>query len=215
LKITLPELREIVANNEKQRFKLIPLGKAPGSEESEAESSTVSTGSDDPSQWLIRANQGHSIKVDEEGLLEPITLDSDLPTTVVHGTTPRAWPLIFRSGGLNKMTRNHIHFASGLPAGFKTLDEAADAANEVKKEPIISGMRKSSNVLIFIDIRKALEGGIKFWRSANGVILSDGNDEGVLPVEYFKRVEQRKAGQGLIMEDGQLVSEENAKKGTQ
>jgi 2'-phosphotransferase len=125
---------------------------------------------------------------------------------VVHGTTSKAWPLILSSGGLKKMTRNHIHFASGLPAGFKSLAEAVDSTEEVTKEPVISGMRNSSSVLIFIDIRKAIEGGIKFWKSANGVILSDGNEKGFLPVECFKRVEQRKAGQGIIMEDGKLVS---------
>ncbi len=206
LKITLPEIRDIVADNEKQRFKLIPLSEAPGSDGVEAGSSTASTGSTDPSQWLIRANQGHSIKVDEDGLLEPITLDSELPTTVVHGTTSKTWPLILSSGGLKKMSRNHIHFASGLPAGFKTLAEASDTTDEIKKEPVISGMRNTSSVLIFVDIRQALEGGIKFWRSANGVILSDGNDSGVLPVEFFKRVEERRLGQGIIMENGQLVS---------
>jgi 2'-phosphotransferase len=207
LKITLPEVQDIVANNEKQRFKLIPVSETTDSDGLEAaSSSTAVAGSQHPSHWLIRANQGHSIKVDEEGLLEPITLETELPTTVVHGTDSRSWPLILSSGGLKKMTRNHIHFASGLPAGFQSLADAADTAGELKKEPVVSGMRKSSSVLIFIDIKKALEAGIKFWRSANGVILTEGNNKGVLPVAYFKRVEHRKASLGVIMEDGELTS---------
>jgi 2'-phosphotransferase len=126
---------------------------------------------------------------------------------VVHGTTSKAWPLILSTGGLKKMTRNHVHFASGLPAGFKSLEEAGDSGSEIKKEPVISGMRNSSSILIYIDIKKALEGGLKFWRSANGVILSDGNEKGIIPVEYFKCVEERKKGMGVIMIDGKITKE--------
>jgi 2'-phosphotransferase len=145
--------------------------------------------------------------VDEEGLLEPITLDSDLPSTVVHGTTTKAWPNILSTGGLKKMTRNHVHFAAGLPAGFQSLEDTGDANTEVKKEPVISGMRNSSGMLIFIDLQKALEGGLKFWKSANGVILSEGNEKGIIPVEYFKRVEERRRGLGVVMLDGELIKE--------
>ena len=208
MKITVAEIQEVVADNEKQRFKLIPVSEAPNAESGAEEPISFESGDkDDPSQWLIRANQGHSIKVDEEGLMEPVTLDSELPSTVVHGTDTRAWPLILSSGGLKKMGRNHIHFALGLPGGFKTLTESSSAADEVQKEPVISGMRKSSSVLIFIDIRQALEDGVKFWRSANGVVLSEGNDSGLLPVRYFKRVEVRKAGKGVVMENGVLMSQ--------
>jgi 2'-phosphotransferase len=207
LKVTLAELRELVAANDKQRFGLIPIAEAPRFEDDVVtKASAADLDNEDPSQWLIRANQGHSIKVDEEGLMEPITLDSELPPTVVHGTTAKAWPLILSTGGLKKMTRNHIHFAAGLPAGFKPLEDTANAGDEIKNEPVISGMRNSSNVLIFIDIKKALEGGLKFWRSANGVILSEGNQKGIVSVEYFRRVEERKRGL-LIMEDGKIITE--------
>lgn len=56
-----------------------------------------------PSHFLIRATQGHSIKsVEAESLLEKITLEdkSKLPKTVVHGTFHAAWPAILKSGGL-------------------------------------------------------------------------------------------------------------------
>ena len=175
---------------------MIPLSEAPTDSSDDpavAEASTPITfeaDNDDPSNFLIRANQGHSIKVEEEGLLEPITLDSELPTTVVHGTTHRAWPHILSSGGLKKMTRNHVHFASGLPSGFEPLEGVNDTQSEAQKEPVISGMRNSSSVLVFVDLKKALEGGLKFWKSANGVILSEGDENGVVPVAYFGRVEE-------------------------
>jgi 2'-phosphotransferase len=53
-------------------------------------------------------------------------------------------------------------------------------------------MRYSSQVLIFIDLEKALAAGIKFYLSANGVVLTKGNQEGVLPPEFFSRVENAK-----------------------
>jgi 2'-phosphotransferase len=51
-------------------------------------------------------------------------------------------------------------------------------------------MRTGSQVLIYINVAKAMEGGIKFNISANGVILTEGNQEGFLPKEYFEKVER-------------------------
>jgi 2'-phosphotransferase len=51
-------------------------------------------------------------------------------------------------------------------------------------------MRKSSQVLIYIDTTKAMANGIKFYISANGVILTEGNEEGFLLKEFFEKVER-------------------------
>lgn len=232
LKVTLPEVKAIVAENDKQRFSLIPTMEHPsssglakvdtatndpssstdasvGSTETRGPTSSSSSPPESPSAYLIRANQGHSIKsVGTEGLLAPITEEAgNIPDVCVHGTSHRAWGLIKESGGLKKMTRNHVHFASGLPAGFKRISDGKEKAettnepNEEKEEelaaPVISGMRNSSTVLIFVDVKRALEAGIPFWLSANGVILSEGNAEGVVPLEVLERVEDRKGGKVL------------------
>jgi 2'-phosphotransferase len=105
------------------------------------------------------------------------------------------------------MGRNHVHFASGLPAGFKRLDDATEGEAESSSDPVISGMRKTSEVLIFIDLKKALADGMKFGRSANGVILSEGNEKGLIPTQYFLRAEERRRGLGIIMKDGEVVKE--------
>jgi 2'-phosphotransferase len=163
------------------------------------------TESDDPSDYLIRANQGHSIKVDVEGLLTPITAEAgNVPETVVHGTNESAWHLILKSGGLRRMGRNHIHFASGLPVGFESLAIDTACTEEKEAAPVISGMRKNSTVLVYIDIKAALEAGIKFYISDNGVILTEGNEDGFLSYEFFKRVESRKKDGGVLMSDGKL-----------
>jgi 2'-phosphotransferase len=53
-------------------------------------------------------------------------------------------------------------------------------------------MRESAQVLIYIDMQKALEAGILFFLSENGVVLTEGDVRGFLSPEYFLRVEDRK-----------------------
>ena len=57
-----------------------------------------------------------------------------------------------------------------------------------------TGMRNSAQVLIYIDVQKALDAGIAFFLSANGVVLTEGDERGFLSPEYFLRVEDRQSG---------------------
>ncbi|KAF1996518.1 hypothetical protein P154DRAFT_387720, partial [Amniculicola lignicola CBS 123094] len=214
LKITFAELRDVVASNDKQRFSMILASSLssssaattpPPESNPSAFAALQEAISEYPIDYLIRANQGHSIKVDTDGLLKPITIeDGNVPETVVHGTDEPAFRLILKSGGLRKMGRNHIHFASGLPSGFRSLISTDGTADEKEAPPVISGMRKSSTVLIYVDIRAALEAGIKFFVSDNGVILTEGNEAGFLSYEFFRRVEKRSKGGNVLMEGGIL-----------
>jgi 2'-phosphotransferase len=157
--------------------------------------SSTPSDSGDPSLFIIRANQGHSIPLDSAALLTPITLESGIvPDQVIHGTYYAFYPAIVSSGGLKKMSRNHIHFSTGLP--------------EDTEAKVISGMRNDAEILIYIDIRKSLEdGGIKWWLSDNGVVLSEGNAEGVVPTKYWKLVKGRRQDVGVLWEDGKEVAE--------
>ncbi|KAI4614451.1 hypothetical protein J4E83_007105 [Alternaria metachromatica] len=212
LKVTFPELRDIVANNDKQRYSMILASSldqdssdstAPPEEQSTPDALESIPESDNPADYLIRANQGHSIKVDSEGLLTPITQEAgNVPEIVVHGTNEKAWNLILKGGGMRRMGRNHMHFAAGLPAGFKALDDST--TEEKEAAPVISGMRTNSTILIYIDINAALAAGIKFFLSENGVILTEGNEQGLLSYEFFKRVESRKKDGGVLMSGGKL-----------
>jgi RNA:NAD 2'-phosphotransferase (TPT1/KptA family) len=123
----------------------------------------------------IRACQGHSINgIDDESLLERLTLRNAPPVTI-HGTSDRAWCKI-RTSGLSKMGRNHVHMATGLP-------------NQIH---VVSGLRESSTVLIYVDVLRAITDGIKFWRAANGVVLTRGvQDMGILPPKYFAKNQVR------------------------
>lgn len=197
LKVTFEEIRAIVVENDKKRFTMTLVDENAGDETSS-----------DPKDWMIRANQGHSLKVESEGLLKRIGEEGEsVPEMAVHGTTHSAWMLIVESGGLKPMGRNHVHFAGGLPEGFKSVVEVEE--NETNA-PVISGMRNSSTILMFLDLKKAMGAEIEFWLSDNGVILSGGNAEGLIPLEYFKRVEDRN-GEGVLLEDGKIVKEAPAK----
>lgn len=49
-------------------------------------------------------------------------------------------------------------------------------------------MRKSSQILIYINVQKALDARIHFYLSANGVVLTDGDEKGILKPGFFDRV---------------------------
>jgi RNA:NAD 2'-phosphotransferase (TPT1/KptA family) len=116
-----------VQENDKQRFTITPVPALIASANPPANPPIADS---DPSHYLIRANQGHSLQVDSEGLLEPVTIEKgNLPPLCIHGTTKEAWRGILRSGGLKRMGRSHVHFARGLPKGWI---EVADGAEERK-----------------------------------------------------------------------------------
>ncbi|KAK3235475.1 hypothetical protein CYMTET_54325 [Cymbomonas tetramitiformis] len=120
----------------------------------------------------IRANQGHSLRqVDEELLLSAVTVPQDIPLCV-HGTYRKFWEAI-RADGLCRMARNHIHFMPGEP----------------RSGEVISGMRGNCEILIYLDVAKAMAAGAQFFRSDNNVILTAGlGERGILAPEYFQQV---------------------------
>ncbi|HIA01861.1 MAG TPA: RNA 2'-phosphotransferase, partial [Myxococcales bacterium] len=145
--LTLPQLHALVANDSKMRYTMKQEG----------------------GTWMVRANQGHSMKsVNSSALLTKITANQigDFPI-IAHGTYNKSWDLI-RSSGLNKMTRNHIHFSPGHPG-----------------DPgVYSGRADSAQLVIEIDLPVCLAAGIEFFISDNRVVLSPGP----IPPQFFKQV---------------------------
>lgn len=109
--------------------------------------------------------------------LVPITSSNGIE--VIHGTYFRCWPKI-KNEGLSRMQRNHIHFAFGLP----------------DNKQVISGIRNTAQVFIYIDLDLALKDGLEFFKSPNGVILSPGNQKGFVEPKYFLKVQDRR-GQSI------------------
>lgn len=142
-------------------------------------------------------------------LLTPVLItDPGCPDLVVHGTYPKDWGLIRESGGLKSMKRNHIHFATRGPPKLKPLGEETEVCNSRHlrdgKDKLLSGMRQSATIMIWVDVKKSLEGGVKWWRSENDVYLTEGLEilvrdgderkekgEKILGFEWFRWVEKR------------------------
>ncbi|KAJ2960960.1 hypothetical protein NQZ79_g3717 [Umbelopsis isabellina] len=146
---TFDDVKYVVDTNDKQRFKM--QQSADG-------------------LWWIRANQGHTlatVKVELQLIKEPLP-------SCVHGTFIKNWPSIEKQG-LKRMSRNHIHFAPGMPG----------------EDGVISGMRKSCDVFIYVDMARAMADGITFQLSANQVVLTEGIN-GILEPKYLSKVVDRK-----------------------
>ena len=129
---------------------------------------TLKTDNTDDNIYYIRANQGHSKgigeNIDDDSALTKIIVP--LPTCV-HGTNKQAWEII-KVAGLSPMGRKHIHLASGL----------------INDSNVISGMRHSADVIIYIDMDSAMKRGKTFYLSSNGVILTSDH----LEPELFSKV---------------------------
>lgn len=102
----------------------------------------------DPTGTLIRANQGHSVEVDLQ--LAP----SAPPDLLYHGTGHQTAPLIAESG-LDKMRRHHVHLSADT--------ETARAV----------GSRHGRPVIFTVLAAQMAEAGHLFYRSDNGVWLTD------------------------------------------
>lgn len=85
------------------------------------------------------------------------------------------------------MDRQHIHFA---PA--------------VENHRITP--RPSSRLYIYLDLTKVLAVGIKVYTSANGVVLSPGDEDGRIQKELWSKVERKNRGERVLMwQDGKDV----------
>ncbi|XP_052788200.1 tRNA 2'-phosphotransferase 1-like [Mya arenaria] len=115
-------------------------------------------------KMYIKATQGHSFTFSDSELI-PIRRSLDV-RGILHGTKRGYWPSI-QLQGLSRKGRAHIHFAQG-ETGVK------------------SGFPPHCDMAIEINLALALQDGIKFYKSENDVILSPGNDQGLIPAKYFK-----------------------------
>lgn len=122
--LTRPLLERVVAENDKQRFAL----------------------SDDGQR--IRANQGHSLKVDLQ--LSP----SQPPDVLYHGTAARFIDSI-RSEGLRAGKRQHVHLSADIATARKV------------------GQRHGKPVVLVVRAAEMAAAGHRFYLSANGVWLTE------------------------------------------
>ncbi len=129
--------------------------------------------------WFIRANQGHSHEVASHIKQEELLTKMTEPLlVVVHGTTVKNYELI-KESGLKQIGRSHIHFSI--------------SDNFIEGNKTQSGIRANSRILIYLDMKLAMEDGIEFYMSDNKVVLSQGLD-GLISTKYFSKVIDTKTG---------------------
>ena len=129
-------LEEVVANNDKKRFAFDETGE------------------------LIRANQGHSIKI-ELGY-QP----SEPPEILYHGTAKKFLNSIYATG-LQKRSRHHVHLSADTTTAFKV------------------GNRHGYPVIFEVLAQEMHAAGMEFFVSDNGVWLTDS-----VPAEYLRLKEE-------------------------
>ena len=130
-------IEEVVATNDKKRFAL----------------------SEDGSR--IRANQGHSVKVDLG--LEPVAP----PEFLYHGTATRFMASI-RTQGLKPSGRHHVHLSPDRETAVKV------------------GSRRGVPVVLRVEAGRMHAEGTVFYCSDNGVWLTDR-----VPPEFFEAMDKK------------------------
>ena len=123
--VTFAELEKVVRENDKQRFSF------------------------NEDKTKIRANQGHSVKVDVE-LEEKIP-----PEFLYHGTIERNAKSI-AAQGLVKGSRLYVHLSADVETARK-----------------VATRRRGNPIIYKISAQKMHDDGYKFFQSKNGVWLTD------------------------------------------
>ena len=219
-KYSVEDVIRVVENNDKKRFRLeykdnddictkrnntanaSKLSSSLDQNTTSINNTAIVKGEDDETHnnkvLCIRANQGHSLKgLKTDQLLQQLTCEelSNPNLSIIHGTTHKAWRDHIKHKGLNRMKRNHIHFATGLPP---PKDPSSSSAKKYNDAQPISGIRASSEIYIYINGSKCATDGIKVYKSDNGVILTAGvNEDGTLPLTYVEKVVNATTGSVL------------------
>ncbi|NSB13906.1 RNA 2'-phosphotransferase [Clostridium beijerinckii] len=131
-KVTISDIERIVAEDGKQRYSF------------------------NNDKTRIKANQGHSIKVNLElQAVEP-------PKVLYHGTATRFMNIICREG-IKKQNRQYVHLSADIETATKV------------------GKRHGELVIFKINSEQMNKDGYKFFLSENKVWLTD-----YVPVKYFE-----------------------------
>jgi len=131
--LTVELINTIVETNDKQRFILSDDGKR------------------------IRANQGHSIKID-------LALEAKIPPDILyHGTASRFLDSIMKDG-LKPMTRQYVHLS------------------QTEETALTVGKRHGIPIVLHINAKNMFEDGYKFYLSENNVWLVNN-----VPAKYIEQ----------------------------
>ena len=136
--------------------------------------------------YQVRALQGHSIShVRDDLVLTQLSIE-DTPEYAAHGTYYDFYESILRHGLMaggqqGPSFRRHVHLVEQLPW-----------------EGAISGMRSDCDLVIWIRTREAAASGVRFFRSANEVLLT----ETTIDSAFFQSVQILRSSEVLTADGG-------------
>lgn len=133
-------------------------------------------------QLLLRSKQQHKPKPDENLSVQPLVAASQV-ASVVHATYFNCWNRI-RDEGISRMEKAYIHCVPYTPTLKGT----------------VNGLAKRPHIFVHIDLARALDAGIRFYMCTNDrkLILSDGNDDGFIEPQFFKKAVHADTGSVLF-----------------
>jgi 2'-phosphotransferase len=111
---------------------------------------------------FIRALSGHSASATVDLGLRLVQIDTASPI-LVHGTYFRHWNGV-RSHGL-----------SGRPSGSAVL---GFVSHEPPPGTKIKGLERMQEILVYVDMQKAMDDGTRFFKTQSGDIVCAGNKDG-------------------------------------
>jgi len=127
-------------------------------------------------QLMIRANQGHSMDgINMDELCGSPIYELRPGEVCCHGTYERHLQSIIKDGlkaggNMGQAHRKDVHFSVKRPG-----------------ETVVSGMRQSCQVVVYLDLPRAARDGLRFYRSENDVILCAGIS-GTIPPAYIESI---------------------------
>ncbi len=101
-----------------------------------------------PDRSMIRANQGHSVQVN-------LALPPALPPEILYHGTVERYVASIREHGLLKGKRHHVHLSA------------------TRELAIVVGKRRGEPYVVEVDARGMTATGLLFYRSENGVWLTE------------------------------------------
>ena len=131
--------------------------------------------SDGKGGTLIRANYGHGIE--RVKILHYYFTEANAPKLIIHVTDEEGWKGILKEG-IKRRGRNEVHFVRAAPAPG---EQVAD-------------VRPQADLLVYVDVLKAMKDGLVFGETPNGFIVTRGNWLGCVPLKYVVKVVHKDSG---------------------
>ncbi|POS86756.1 hypothetical protein EPUL_003117, partial [Erysiphe pulchra] len=182
LEVTSSELKAL-CDNPKSKF---TIRIKPDTPISEAHTSSAYTIHINPSPTTTTANSTNAI-------LTPLNSSTtDLPKLIIYETSYANYPLILASGGIKRAGgQDHLSF------------KAVSLIGTTELPPV------TADVSIYIDLPSAIEANknILWQRNQCGVVVTQGDDEGMVDKSLWKNAVARRIDIGVLFEDGEVKKE--------